>query len=186
MENVEFWKPIKGFEGLYEISNLARVKHLAHKVWRGQPLAESNIPERILSNRTNEVVLVKDGVETHLFLKALRMTHFEGYVPSKGSCLIEVGDEMKIVTIRKMCQLAKLVKKANTKTSKYSGVSKDRGVFRASIRINGREVFLGRHKMEKHASEVYECAVKHEYLFKGDPKDFRIKLNSLMLNSEKV
>lgn len=34
MKNVEYWKPIKDFEGLYEISNLGRVKSLFG--WNGR------------------------------------------------------------------------------------------------------------------------------------------------------
>ena len=33
---VEIWKPIKNYEGCYEISNLGRVKSLARKLKRGK------------------------------------------------------------------------------------------------------------------------------------------------------
>lgn len=41
IENIEIWKPIKGFEGLYEISNLGRVKTLPRAKVKGGILKPS-------------------------------------------------------------------------------------------------------------------------------------------------
>lgn len=46
MTEQEIWKPIAGFEGCYEISNLGRVKSLARVSKDGKQLR--NVPERIL------------------------------------------------------------------------------------------------------------------------------------------
>ena len=47
---IEVWKAIKGYEGLYEVSNMGRVKSLARvKRWyRGEKLCEVHAKERIL------------------------------------------------------------------------------------------------------------------------------------------
>jgi len=54
MENKEIWKPIKGFEGYYEISNMGRVKSL-----------ERMVPSGILGfhRKQNEIILkaAQDG-----------------------------------------------------------------------------------------------------------------------------
>lgn len=42
----EIWKPIAGYEGLYEVSNLGRVKSLSRKRWNGRGMAV--LRERIL------------------------------------------------------------------------------------------------------------------------------------------
>ena len=58
MEKIqEIWKPIKGYEGLYEVSNMGRVKSLARKYCRN---------DRILRGTTgnhgyNKVGLCKDS-----------------------------------------------------------------------------------------------------------------------------
>lgn len=36
----EIWRPIKNFEGLYEVSNLGRVKSVARKSWNGYKMIE--------------------------------------------------------------------------------------------------------------------------------------------------
>ena len=48
-EEVEIWKPIKGFEGLYEISNMGRIRGL-----------KSN---KIISPTINQVTLSKNGIK---------------------------------------------------------------------------------------------------------------------------
>jgi hypothetical protein len=48
---IETWKSIKGYEGLYEVSNLGRVKSLAKMRWNGK--AYHLWEERILKQGTN-------------------------------------------------------------------------------------------------------------------------------------
>lgn len=62
----EIWKPIKGYEGLYEVSNLGRVKSLSRKV--NSYLGENTrtMRERIMKQRIRNsyfiVQLKKDGI----------------------------------------------------------------------------------------------------------------------------
>jgi hypothetical protein len=62
----EIWKPIDGWEGLYEISNYGRVKSLARVVYRGDPVIKQHRKERILKPYYNWcgrqlIGLVRDG-----------------------------------------------------------------------------------------------------------------------------
>ena len=51
--NKEIWKDIVGYEGLYQVSNLGRVKSLKRKVYAGRNRMRWQY-ERILSNnKTN-------------------------------------------------------------------------------------------------------------------------------------
>ena len=72
MKKHEIWKPIKGFEGYYEVSSYGRVKSLARKVNRDFTNMNNNktglglyeVSERILSPKKKRyagVTLVKDG-----------------------------------------------------------------------------------------------------------------------------
>ena len=55
---MEIWKDIKGYEGLYQVSNLGRVKSLARKV-KGRSIAIVPLKERIL-----KAGFTKDGYKT--------------------------------------------------------------------------------------------------------------------------
>lgn len=65
MASEEHWKPIIGFEGLYEISDLGRVKSLSRYV-KSKANSKMKIPERILKTGKNScgyalVVLMKNN-----------------------------------------------------------------------------------------------------------------------------
>ena len=74
MEN-EIWKPIKDYEGLYEVSNLGRVKSLERKV--AHPIVkEKTIKEKLLKYNTDKngylyVTLYKDGKSKSLKIHRL-------------------------------------------------------------------------------------------------------------------
>lgn len=60
----EIWKPIKGYEGLYEVSDFGRIKSLGRTVNRG--LKKMRVMERILKSGNNQhgykiVALWKNG-----------------------------------------------------------------------------------------------------------------------------
>lgn len=66
---MEIWKPVKGYESLYEVSNLGRVKGLPKKV-RCKENNFRTVRERILKSNTNEcgymiVSLYKDKKCVH-------------------------------------------------------------------------------------------------------------------------
>lgn len=66
MEEKEIWKDIVGFEGLYEVSNMGRVKSLKRTVWNSGKGCYKTVAERILkpgknSNGYLQVQLYKDG-----------------------------------------------------------------------------------------------------------------------------
>ena len=87
MNIIEQWKPVKGFEGLYEISNLGRVKSLKYG------------KERIMKPGKNgngyfQVALRRDGKEKRLLVHRLVA---EAFIPNpEGFNQINHKDEVKI------------------------------------------------------------------------------------------
>lgn len=73
---MEIWKDIKGYEGLYQISNLGNVKSLKRKVYAGRGRTRWQL-ERILSNnKTNGrgyklTCLGKEGKEKNFYIHRL-------------------------------------------------------------------------------------------------------------------
>lgn len=85
----EVWKPIEGYEGLYEVSNLGRVKNLERRIPFGYGLR--TIPERILKNNVNEfgylyVRLYKDAKgKKHKIHRLVAQTFIEN--PENKKCV---------------------------------------------------------------------------------------------------
>ena len=50
---MEEWKDIKGYEGLYKVSNKGRVKSVERKVWNSGNQSYNTIKERILKPLNN-------------------------------------------------------------------------------------------------------------------------------------
>jgi len=75
----ELWKPVRGYEGLYEVSNKGRVRSLSR--FKNNHSKKQYIGERILTNSpmTNgylRVNLNKGGVPKHYFIHRLVAQHF--------------------------------------------------------------------------------------------------------------
>lgn len=86
----EIWKDIEGFEGLYQVSNLGRVKSVRRVIMRrnGQP---QTVRERIRTLVPNKfghlaVALYKDGAETPYLVHVLVLTAFHGKPPEGMEC----------------------------------------------------------------------------------------------------
>lgn len=59
----EEWKPVRGYEGIYEVSSLGRVKSLERKVYNGHRLVEKHVRQlkpNILAKGYLQVTLYKD------------------------------------------------------------------------------------------------------------------------------
>jgi hypothetical protein len=84
MEMEEKWKDIKGYEGLYQISNLGRVKRLKRKFQTYNHLTKRYntriIDEKILKGTINKgynrICLTKDGIEKNHFVHRLVIENF--------------------------------------------------------------------------------------------------------------
>ena len=84
MEMEEIWKDIKGYEGLYQISNLGRVKRLKREYSVYNHLTKQNniriVDEKILKGAINKgynrICLTKDKKETNHFVHRLVIENF--------------------------------------------------------------------------------------------------------------
>lgn len=167
----EQWKPVVGFEGLYEISSLGRVKSLNRKakIWGGNI---RTVNERILkpglgSHGYLTVNLSRNGkfkvctihrLVARAFLKEfseeLEADHIDGdRMDNSSENLRMVTPSQNHKGFRKQCE---------SNTSHYRGVcfDKSRGKWISSIKPNGKHIFLGRFEREISAAVAYNIAAE--------------------------
>ena len=83
----EEWKPVPGWDGLYEVSNEGRVRSLARTLLKRGGTMKYRLPEKILSNRISgsgypAVFLCRDGVREQATVHTLVLQAFVGPRPT--------------------------------------------------------------------------------------------------------
>ena len=177
--NMEIWKPINGYEGIYEISNNNRVKSLQKTVIGGRYNCPRVFKEKILKDINGDVSLSKNKIKKTFDVYTLKKIHFDEFTPTgkRKECIFK--DE--IISRRKLVQQIK--QKKEDKTSVFVGVSwhKKAKKWRAMIQINKVDIHLGLFEIEEEADLFYKKAEKYEYLYNNSPKLFRTILADVVL-----
>lgn len=153
----ERWLSIIGYEGIYEISNMGRVKSL-HGKGRISP------PKSITNKTRPSVTLSAFGTPKTLDLSTLVWDYF-GDKKRDGIKLIvthinrDVTDN-RIVNLELITQRQKSLRtvKGKNTSSKYIGVSKHKktGRWKSVITVNGKAEYLGYFSKEIDASNAYQ------------------------------
>lgn len=78
---VEIWRDVNGYEGLYQVSNLGRVKSLEREIGHRYIWKTRTLPERIMhacdnGNGYKTVYLIKDGARKMRYIHRLVAEHF--------------------------------------------------------------------------------------------------------------
>jgi len=167
----EIWKDIPGYEGLYQVSNMGRVKSLERMVddWRG---GKRKIGERVLKPRIGgggyqTVLLYKEGCRDLRIHQLVAIT-FLNHTPNGHTIVVDHVDEDKINN--RLDNLQLISNRENTskgyrhkKTSSiFTGVSwhKMYKKWSANIWIDGKNKYLGRFDTELEAHEAYQKKLK--------------------------
>ena len=164
----EIWKDIPKYEGLYQASNLGRVKSLKRKArhFSGERL----VSERILKGAVNRhgyiyVVLAKNGYQKTFQAHQLVAMAFLNHTPSGYKEVVDHIDNDKLNN--RVDNLQITTNRHNSSkdkkgTSKYAGVCwrKASGKWYAQIYINVKVNYLGLFEDELEAAEAYQNALK--------------------------
>jgi hypothetical protein len=161
MENkIEIWKNVVNYEGLYQVSNLGRVRSLHFG------------KEKLLKNSLSpigyyRVSLNKNGKtytrNIHLLVAECFLNH-----KTDGTVRLVVDHINKIKTDNYITNLRVITNRENCSnrikeyTSKYTGVCfwKKRKVWKATIQINKKMINIGCYKTEIEAHLAYQYKLK--------------------------
>lgn len=151
----EVWKPVVGYEGLYEVSNLGRVKSLP----RNGTSKNGRILSQSKTGKYLNVGLRNKGLKTYL-VHILVAKAFLDYKPIKGLIVVDHIDNNgnnNMVTNLQVITSRENVSKDRIGTSKYTGVhwSNYHNKFIAQIKINKKQYHIGCFDCEIEAKNAY-------------------------------
>ena len=157
MEN-EFWKDVIGYEGLYEVSNLGRVKSLGNN---------KSKKEKILKPGLNNagylrVVLSKNKIRTNKSVHQLVAESFLNHIPNGNNLVVDhINDnklDNRVENLQIITQRKNAYKTQGKYSSKYKGVHWCNRKYKwvSKIWINGKRKFLGYFVNEQEAAAAYQ------------------------------
>ena len=165
MAEEEIWKFATGYEGIYKVSSLGRIKSLRNGKTREEKFLKGSLNGRGYCTTS----LSKNGISKTVSIHQLVACIFLDHVPNGNKMVVDHinGDKtdnrvenLRIVTNRDNLTLG-LRKDQSLFTSQYSGVhwSKNENRWRSSIHINGKKKYLGSFLNEIDASIAYKNAL---------------------------
>jgi hypothetical protein len=157
----EIWKDIPNYEGLYQVSNLGRVKSLGNNNEKKQKIRKSHCDcKGYLS-----IALHHNKKRKQFKIHQLIAMAFLNHVPCRYKLIIDHinnnrldnrVENLQIVTARENCSKDKV-----NKSSEYTGVtwSKKSNKWLSSIRIGSKRKHLGSFSNEYDAHLAYQKAL---------------------------
>lgn len=167
----EIWKPIPGYEGLYDVSNMGNVRsldrYIFHKKYKKEVLYKGkNIAKNINPYGYLNVCLCNKNEKTFR-VHVLVYKTFVGRIDDEFVINHIDGDKtnnklLNLEAVSSRSNSAHFYNGNNSFSSKYVGVSwkKDFKKWCARIWIKGRDKHLGYYDTEKEAYEAYLQALK--------------------------
>ena len=168
-KEVEIWKDIPGYEGLYQVSSLGRVKSLSREICNSKRCyisKEKILKISISNNGYFKVNLFNFGIEKTFMVHKLVAMAFLNHKPNGYELVIDhINDnklDNRVENLQIVTQRFNTYKTQGKHSSKHKGVywCKNRKKWKSAIRINGEKKHLGSFKCELAASYAYQKALK--------------------------
>lgn len=162
----EEWKPVVGYEGLYEVSNLGRVKSVHRIVERSdgktQTVSEKIIKQQIGTSGYYTIRISNMGVMKTYSVHKLICQAFYGHKPNNYKEVVDHIDGNRLnnnlANLQIISHRVNVSKGFKNKSSKYTGVffCSTRKLFIANIKLNGKREYIGAFKNEEEAYNAYK------------------------------
>ena len=166
LDCLEQWKDIPDYEGLYQVSDLGRVKRLDryknHSSGKGTFLSKEKIMKQSFSSRYYSVGLNKDFKSKRSLIHQLVSICFLNHYPMQNNLVIDHKDNIKEHNMLSNLQLITVRKnssKDSINKSGFTGVIKKSNRFESIISNKGKILNLGTFGTAEEASKKYNEAV---------------------------
>jgi hypothetical protein len=167
---MEVWKDVIGYEEMYQISNLGRVKSLNRLVSQKNGV-KKKIKERVLKPCDNGkgylfVILRKDDYSKQRTLHQMVAESFLNHKTKDYKLVVDhkngIRQDNRLENLQLITQRNNTSKDKKNKTSKYIGVCWNKNInkWMSAIRIDGKKNHLGYFKCELAAAVAYQNKLK--------------------------
>ena len=178
ISKIEEWKDIPDYEGIYHVSDLARVKSLSRE--RSNGFGMYKIPTKILT-QTNaghgylHVALSKDKKGTHFKVQILVAMAFLGHIRCGHKKVVDHKfqnrKDNRLIALQILTQRKNTNQKHLASSSIHTGVyfHKTQKKWCSTIRILKEKIHLGAFDKEEDAADAYNIALDNWENFKIIP-----------------
>jgi hypothetical protein len=163
----EVWKDVPGYEGLYQVSDLGRVKSLSRIIFRRNYFIKSkDIIMKGTKKKYHLVTLIKGSEKISRTIHQLVAMAFLNHKPCGHNAVIDHINNNKLdnrlENLQIITQRDNVNKDLIHRSSKHTGVSyhKRDNIWQSRIFFNKKSIHLGNFKTELEASEAYQNKLK--------------------------
>lgn len=149
----EIWKDIEGYEGLYQVSNLGRIKSLKNKLkpFKKYSVGKVGYPY---------IALWKDNKQVLLYIHRLVATYFISNFEDKKYVNHINGDKLdfsvsNLEWVSNMENCHHSINRLEKGSSKYIGVYANSGKWESACWFGGKKQYIGRFNTEEEAHEAH-------------------------------
>ena len=159
------WLPIKGYEGVYEVSNMGNVRSIERMAFRKNGKQNGMVRSKILKPLSDQYGYNRVRLYSNFKWKQFRIHRLvmAAFIGDSELTVDHINGEKKDNRLSNLRYLTQRennteARKKMKSTSDYIGVSfcKSTGKWRSVISINGKYMSLGRYETEAEASEKYQ------------------------------
>ena len=168
LEEEEVWKDIPGYEGLYQASNLGKVKSLPRSIFNGKGyyISKEKLLNLYLVEGYYRSYLTRELKAKSFSVHQLVAMAFLGHTPCGYQLVVDhINDNMldnRVENLQIVSHRFNTYKTQGKYTSEYKGVNWDKQSkkWRAKIQINGKSEHLGVFDCEFSAHLAYQNKLK--------------------------
>jgi hypothetical protein len=165
LDCVEQWKDIPDYEGLYQVSDLGRIKSLEKPRKKSTNNPNSFVRERIMKGSLGKrylcTALYKDGFSKSFLVHHLLSITFLNFKPNMGDIIVDhinnIPTDNRLINLQLITRRHNNIKDVKSK-SEAVGLYERNGFFNVTISVNGISCGLGNFRDKNEAIKKHKEA----------------------------